>query len=187
MISQQTECFHRFALRRGATLALSSRVSYAKISQSRSISTFSTNLRICVRPTVLSVFQKRFIGEVAKENDETEPVVQDDMAPDATSAAQFDVSGIEPIEAREVPHEEPIDTARPTARIPGYDDTENVRTGPGAVNNQIFVGNLDFDIPEEDMRREFSRYGTVVNVKIIKDVRGMSKGYEPFGKYVLSY
>lgn len=41
----------------------------------------------------------------------------------------------------------------------------------------VYVGNLYFDVSEEDLRREMERFGTVMNIKIIYDGRGLSKGY----------
>lgn len=40
----------------------------------------------------------------------------------------------------------------------------------------LYIGNLYFDITEDDLRREMERYGTVMSVKIIYDGRGLSKG-----------
>lgn len=40
----------------------------------------------------------------------------------------------------------------------------------------IFVGNLFFDVAENDLEKEFTRFGRLKNVKIIRDSRGLSKG-----------
>lgn len=40
----------------------------------------------------------------------------------------------------------------------------------------VYVGNIYFDVTEEDLRKEMERFGTVLNVKIIYDGRGLSKG-----------
>ena len=42
----------------------------------------------------------------------------------------------------------------------------------------IFIGNLSKDVTEEDLESLFSEYGTVRNVKVIKDLfSGESKGF----------
>jgi RNA recognition motif-containing protein len=42
----------------------------------------------------------------------------------------------------------------------------------------IYVGNLDYKVDEEDLRDVFSEYGTVSSVKIIMDkFNGRSKGF----------
>jgi len=42
----------------------------------------------------------------------------------------------------------------------------------------IYVGNLSYDVNEEDLQKAFSEFGEVVSVKIIKDqYNGRSKGF----------
>ncbi|MBN1388728.1 MAG: RNA-binding protein [Bacteroidales bacterium] len=42
----------------------------------------------------------------------------------------------------------------------------------------IYVGNLDFKVNEDDLQKVFEVYGTVTSVKIIEDkFSGRSKGY----------
>ncbi|XP_046703683.1 protein boule-like isoform X2 [Silurus meridionalis] len=45
------------------------------------------------------------------------------------------------------------------------------------IPNRIFVGGIDAKTNENDLRRFFSHYGTVKEVKIVVDRAGMSKGY----------
>ena len=40
----------------------------------------------------------------------------------------------------------------------------------------LYVGNLFFDVKDSDLKREFAKAGNVLNVKIIYDQRGLSKG-----------
>ncbi|KAM8904278.1 protein boule-like isoform 2-T4 [Spinachia spinachia] len=49
---------------------------------------------------------------------------------------------------------------------------------PGTViPNRIFVGGIDFQVNESDLRHVFSQHGAVKEVKIVIDRTGMSKGY----------
>ncbi|KAL9114003.1 MAG: hypothetical protein Q9187_007527, partial [Circinaria calcarea] len=41
----------------------------------------------------------------------------------------------------------------------------------------VYVGNLFFDVSEDSIRQAMQRFGTVNNVKIIYDGRGLSKGF----------
>ena len=41
----------------------------------------------------------------------------------------------------------------------------------------LYVGNMQFDLKESDLKEYFSQIGEVVNAKIIYDPRGLSKGY----------
>lgn len=50
---------------------------------------------------------------------------------------------------------------------------------PG-VDRPLYIGNLYFDVTEDDLRRELEKYGTVKSVKIIYDGRGLSKGCDLF-------
>lgn len=47
---------------------------------------------------------------------------------------------------------------------------------PPTPKPTIFVGNLFFDVTEGDLEKEFARFGTIKNLRLIKDVRGLSKG-----------
>ena len=50
--------------------------------------------------------------------------------------------------------------------------------GEGAPQSTtIYVGNLFFDVTEEILKKEFQRFGDVDTVRIIRDGRGLSKGY----------
>ena len=45
-------------------------------------------------------------------------------------------------------------------------------------NNKIYVGNLDYQMSDEDLKSEFSSYGDIQDVIIIKDHEtGRSKGF----------
>ncbi|KAJ9661817.1 hypothetical protein H2198_001782 [Neophaeococcomyces mojaviensis] len=41
----------------------------------------------------------------------------------------------------------------------------------------IYIGNLFFDVTENDLNKEFSRFGTIQNTRLIRDARGLSKGF----------
>ena len=45
-------------------------------------------------------------------------------------------------------------------------------------NNKIYVGNLDYQMSDEDLKNEFSSYGEIQDVIVIKDHEtGRSKGF----------
>lgn len=51
------------------------------------------------------------------------------------------------------------------------------RNGDGN-NNEVYVGNLNYQTGEADLKRHFSQYGKINEIKIIKNNRtGRSKGY----------
>ena len=46
------------------------------------------------------------------------------------------------------------------------------------MNNKIYVGNLNYNTTETDLRNSFSEYGTIESVNIITDkFSGQSKGF----------
>ena len=46
------------------------------------------------------------------------------------------------------------------------------------MNNKIYVGNLNYNTSEDDLRNSFSQYGTIESVNIITDrFSGQSKGF----------
>ncbi|KAL9029010.1 MAG: hypothetical protein Q9196_002702 [Gyalolechia fulgens] len=58
----------------------------------------------------------------------------------------------------------------------GGQDSAFRKTG-GPPNETVYVGNLFFDVREEDLKREFQKIGPVETVKLIVDNRGLSKGF----------
>ena len=49
--------------------------------------------------------------------------------------------------------------------------------GQSTPHNILYIGNLYFEVREDMLRREFSRFGNVVNSRVVYDNRGLSKGY----------
>lgn len=43
-------------------------------------------------------------------------------------------------------------------------------------SENLYLGNLFFDVTEDDLKREFSKFGTVQSVRLVYDGRGLSKG-----------
>lgn len=41
----------------------------------------------------------------------------------------------------------------------------------------LYIGNLFFDVTETDLVKEFARFGSVTKCKIVRDSRGLSKGF----------
>jgi len=48
---------------------------------------------------------------------------------------------------------------------------------PAAPSSKLYIGNLYYEVTEDQLKRIFSRFGEVVSVQIIKDPRGMSRGF----------
>jgi hypothetical protein len=55
--------------------------------------------------------------------------------------------------------------------------------GPGrgrqqsiSPSNVIYIGNIQFEIPEQDLKEDFARYGSITTVELATDSMGRSKG-----------
>ncbi|KAL9062725.1 MAG: hypothetical protein Q9157_008687, partial [Trypethelium eluteriae] len=50
---------------------------------------------------------------------------------------------------------------------------------PSQINPSkiLYIGNLYFEVREDTLRREFTRFGNIVNARIVYDSRGLSKGF----------
>lgn len=55
--------------------------------------------------------------------------------------------------------------------------SDEVDDAKSATSNQLYIGNLFFDVSEDLIRQTMQRFGTVKSVRIIYDGRGLSKGY----------
>lgn len=47
---------------------------------------------------------------------------------------------------------------------------------PATPKSTIYVGNLFFDVTENDLSKEFGRFGNIQRTRLIRDARGLSKG-----------
>ncbi|XP_078721063.1 protein boule-like [Lampetra fluviatilis] len=60
--------------------------------------------------------------------------------------------------------------------ISGGNPTQAPRYGT-VIPNRIFVGGIDFKVNEAELKKYFTQFGAVKDVKIINDRAGVSKGY----------
>ncbi|KAI9709236.1 MAG: hypothetical protein M1820_003356 [Bogoriella megaspora] len=61
-------------------------------------------------------------------------------------------------------------------RSPFTQNRANPTQGP-APSRILYIGNLHFEVREDTLRREFSRFGNISNCRIVYDNRGLSKGF----------
>jgi nucleolin len=165
----------RFLLRRSAARALAT-PSRAFFTQPRSITTFTPAALRIKQPQqwIAPIFQRRFASddvitkteETTAEGKEAEGFAQ--TATEApvdetiTPAASSETVGLEALEAA---------TQGRTER------KSSLRADPATPGKTIYVGNLYYEVTEDQLKRVFSRFGTIDSVKIVYDNRGMSRGY----------
>ena len=194
----------RFCLRKAAVRVLSSSAP-SKSTRSRSLTTFSSfQSRISLVRTFQSPLQRRWASgdetqaEPAADR-ETEAQHGDNSitasSGDNTAASQS--AGSEHIQSSEhgdnATIAEAVKSAANTATTKVSDAAGQIATAASSAvgsasdaseapsaeptTTTLYVGNLFFDVKEQDLEKEFSKAGQVVKTKIIYDQRGLSKGY----------
>jgi nucleolin len=138
-------------------------------------------------------FQKRFASdEATKTTDDHEAVttetdVAEKSVPDVADAASEQSSILDQVKdkAQEAASNvteaasgaastfthaaESILGSRDSGASTSHDDVKPSRI--------LYVGNLFFEIKGQDLDREFSPYGKLVNARVAEDARGLSRGY----------
>ncbi|KAJ4382955.1 hypothetical protein N0V86_002182 [Didymella sp. IMI 355093] len=173
----------RFLLRRTAVRAISATPSKAFLATPRSISTFTPAFRTQQKWAV-SAFQRRFASddvvkkeEVAAETPEdfaqtiAEPITEDGLTPVQQNAQA------EPTNAEETVGTDALEAAGEQAKKPQRKPFERRERSDAPPNNTVYVGNLYYEVTADQIKRVFSRFGEVENVKIVFDNRGLSRGF----------
>ncbi|KAF2001243.1 RNA binding domain-containing protein [Amniculicola lignicola CBS 123094] len=169
-----------FLLRRTAARAINSTPSRALFVKPRCITTLtSTSFRARPQQWALSSFQKRFASDDVTKS-EIETAAKDEFAQTAAEA---------PVDETITPvPEAPQASSTDASKTVGIDALESALGGAGtpsfaasrhltSPNNTLYVGNLYYEVTEEQIKRVFSRFGSVNSVKLVYDNRGMSRGF----------
>lgn len=194
-------CIGRIGLRRVALRVLS-KPSTTLLCRSRAINTATPfTARSKLQGLSISQLQRRFASEEAQTQSEpsadrteegqhgdnsiaasSEPTQADDPVPEqayGSQPAQREQSRTLGDFASAA-----AETTREAAST-AYGAVADLATGGGRYSNRpdtppgpsVYVGNLFFDVREDDLRREFEKLGAIESVKVIVDNRGLSKGY----------
>ena len=57
---------------------------------------------------------------------------------------------------------------------------------PADTHTSIYISNMTFDATEVHLKEAFSQYGEIEDIRIVKDGRGLSRGYVPSPTPVIS-
>lgn len=107
----------------------------------------------------------------------------------ATTSSEQDPTRASP----ELSHEgksvaqEAVETVTEKAQDAASSASELMRTGSQTQNISeystsfdpkptIYIGNLFFDVTENDLVKAFSQYGRIIRSRLVRDARGLSKG-----------
>ncbi|KAF2467447.1 RNA-binding domain-containing protein [Lindgomyces ingoldianus] len=176
-----------FLLRRTAARALSASPSKAIFVKPRSINTRApVAFRSRQQQWNVSVFQRRFASdEVAKTESEE---AKAEAASEASSESFAQTAAEAPVEESVAPAPEApqAESTNESATV-GVDALEAAASqgtegrgfkGHNATPNKtIYVGNLYYEVTEDQLKRVFSRFGAIDSVKVVYDNRGMSRGF----------
>ena len=119
--------------------------------------------------------------------EEVENAIHEDNAgAEEPSPAQAAAEYTESSEEAGIPQAETshADTIAETTAAAAASDSAPIAPAPSerrapAINEPkatVYVGNLFFDITENDLQTEFKRFGPIEKARIMRDTRGLSKG-----------
>ncbi|KAF2806983.1 uncharacterized protein BDZ99DRAFT_465732 [Mytilinidion resinicola] len=183
-----------FLLRRAAVRALST-PSTSFISKPRSITTFTpASFRLRQQPSISLTFQRRFASDDVEKSEEfaqtaiEAPVTETVTETSGTETSATETSETEPQSAvgsaTEYVQEKASDAldalglaAASSAVAPPQQSNTRYSNPLATPNKVIYVGNLFFEVTEDQLRRVFSRFGTVEDVRLVTDGKGLSRGF----------
>ncbi|KAK5208725.1 hypothetical protein LTR99_001243 [Exophiala xenobiotica] len=179
-----------FALRRCASRLLSSR-STTFVSASRTYSSLTTSpLRSSTIPAFQS--QRRWATtesekpaisneNITEDAEEARPAAEANLAPSDDAPPIAETANATEATDEALPAAETNERFAAETDSAGY--TMNTGDSELAPDNlfdrkrTLYIGNLFFDVTENDLVKEFARFGTVTKAKIVRDSRGLSKGF----------
>ncbi|EXJ57108.1 hypothetical protein A1O7_07452 [Cladophialophora yegresii CBS 114405] len=173
-----------YALRRSASRLLNSRPTFL-IAPSRTYTSFSAPSARIAPKTSAFPLQRRWATTGAGEGPPVS-AVEPTKAEERGNTAQA-VASTEPPQAAEPANTtEATEEALPAAETgeklaPSFGSASAHRDAshPGLFDKKptLYIGNLFFDVTETDLIKEFARFGTVSKCRIVRDSRGLSKGF----------
>lgn len=184
----------RYAFRRCAARLLTARPS-TLASAPRTYSSFAaTSQRITPRSVLFNSQRRWATTESEKEGavpiselqatspEEVENAIQSEVADEPLSASDTAPAIAESANLTEAT-EEALPAAETNETLVGSSHQEwngQSRNSGGEEPQKkqtVYVGNLFFDVTESDLVKEFTRFGTVSRCRMIRDSRGLSKGF----------
>jgi nucleolin len=176
----------RFLLRRAAARAISASPSKAYLVQPRSITTLTPSaFRPRQQQWSVASFQRRFASDEVSKTDSAEAAAAEASENFAQTAAEAPVEeNLTPAqqEAQAEPTNESA-TVGPDALETAVKASENrPQTKKHRVaktaepHNVLYVGNLFYEVTTDQLKRVFSRFGDIEEIKIVYDNRGLSRG-----------
>ncbi|ORY05720.1 hypothetical protein BCR34DRAFT_543805 [Clohesyomyces aquaticus] len=180
-----------YLLRRTAARAFAASPSKTIFAKPRSITTRAPfAFRSAQQPWSTSLFQRRFASDEATKAEEeakAEQLSSSRSASEGSSESFAQTVTGSPADdtvtpAPEAPQAEPTD-AEATVGINALEGAvkqsskNETRGNPANPVKTVYVGNLYYEVTQDQLQRVFSRFGPVDSVKIVYDNRGLSRGF----------
>ncbi|KAJ4344919.1 hypothetical protein N0V95_006119 [Ascochyta clinopodiicola] len=173
-----------FLLRRSAVRAISATPTKAFLATPRSITTLTPAFRAQSQKWTVSAFQRRFASDDVVKKEEVaateapedfaqtiaEPITEDGLTP-----VQQDAHA-EPTNAAETVDADALKAVAEAADKPASKPKRSTG-GDAPPNNVVYVGNLYYEVTADQVKRVFSRFGEIENVRLVFDNRGLSRGF----------
>lgn len=128
----------------------------------------------------MSAFQRRFASDDVVKKEEAAAEAPEDFA--QTIAEPITEDGLTPVQkdaqAEPTNSEETVgvDALEEAANVSAKPSFQRRQKSDAPPNNIVYVGNLYYEVTPGQIKRVFSRFGQVENVKIVSDNRGLSRG-----------
>lgn len=131
----------------------------------------------------MSAFQRRFASDNVVKKEEVAAEAPEDFAQtiaepiteDGLTSVQENAQA-EPTNASETINIDALESVAKSADKPTRAPREKREKSDAPPNNVVYVGNLYYEVTADQIKRVFSRFGEVENVKIVLDNRGLSRG-----------
>lgn len=132
-----------------------------------------------LQPTPQEEVENAIHEDNAAATDAAPQIAETANATEATEDATTTAAESEPVQAATDSIRSESPAARLTEGISGDSSRAERRSfrDPPEPNATVYVGNLFFDVTENDLTKEFGRFGTPKHVRIVRDARGLSKGF----------
>ncbi|OCL10388.1 hypothetical protein AOQ84DRAFT_315563 [Glonium stellatum] len=186
-----------YLLRRTALRALST-PSASLVAKPRSIATYTpASFKLRRQQCIVSPFQRRFASDEATKSEEqaantlSESTQTESSAVPASADAEeqstiaSSISSATETVKEKAAHAFDAVAETASAAVGAATGASAIEKpvgpfgaqSPNQPNNTLYIGNLFFEVTEDQLKKVFSRFGAVTKAQIIYDNRGLSRGF----------
>lgn len=166
-----------FLLRRAAVRAITSTPSLAVAARSRSFTSVAPSaFRSRQQQSILSCLQRRFASDDAAKKESVVDTPENFAQTAAEAPVDENVTSVPPAQRTE-PTTAVESEGAGANRFSFTNKSQPRGLAPAPPATTVYVGNLFYEITDDQLQRIFSRFGEIVAVRLSKDDRGLSRGF----------